>query len=229
MYKPVICNHCGHTDSKSEKTHTKKTNRNSILIMLSISVITAGSFLHSVRWGDSSFEVIPHKAMISVGMGSENNYNRLQEICIERKMVDCVQSSLEEQLSSNPANLEVLKKLGKLHYQRENFDQAHTVLSSYFENNGDDLMTAYYFAKVLSKQGNTDQAAEYFESILASKPDVLQVTVTETYMDMLIEANRFDAAKTLAKSVEDRTVKICLLYTSPSPRDQRGSRMPSSA
>ena len=24
-------------------------------------------------------------------------------------------------------------------------------------------------------------------------------------------------------------VKICLLYTSPSPRDQRGSRMPSSA
>ena len=25
------------------------------------------------------------------------------------------------------------------------------------------------------------------------------------------------------------TVKSCLLYTSPSPRDQRGSRMPSSA
>ena len=25
------------------------------------------------------------------------------------------------------------------------------------------------------------------------------------------------------------TFKICLLYTSPSPRDQRGSRMPSSA
>ena len=28
---------------------------------------------------------------------------------------------------------------------------------------------------------------------------------------------------------EDGTVDICLLYTSPSPRDQRGSRMPSSA
>ena len=27
----------------------------------------------------------------------------------------------------------------------------------------------------------------------------------------------------------DRLVDICLLYTSPSPRDQRGSRMPSSA
>ena len=29
--------------------------------------------------------------------------------------------------------------------------------------------------------------------------------------------------------VEDTWYYICLLYTSPSPRDQRGSRMPSSA
>ena len=29
--------------------------------------------------------------------------------------------------------------------------------------------------------------------------------------------------------VESRLIKDCLLYTSPSPRDQRGSRMPSSA
>ena len=27
----------------------------------------------------------------------------------------------------------------------------------------------------------------------------------------------------------DRGIHVCLLYTSPSPRDQRGSRMPSSA
>ena len=27
----------------------------------------------------------------------------------------------------------------------------------------------------------------------------------------------------------DDTLKVCLLYTSPSPRDQRGARMPSSA
>ena len=27
----------------------------------------------------------------------------------------------------------------------------------------------------------------------------------------------------------DMEIKACLLYTSPSPRDQRGSRMPSSA
>ena len=32
-----------------------------------------------------------------------------------------------------------------------------------------------------------------------------------------------------ATYIEPITPEICLLYTSPSPRDQRGSRMPSSA
>ena len=33
----------------------------------------------------------------------------------------------------------------------------------------------------------------------------------------------------VARSVKDWIARSCLLYTSPSPRDQRGSRMPSSA
>ena len=36
-------------------------------------------------------------------------------------------------------------------------------------------------------------------------------------------------AKILGISKNTVEFKICLLYTSPSPRDQRGSRMPSSA
>ena len=35
--------------------------------------------------------------------------------------------------------------------------------------------------------------------------------------------------KEVAEAVSGMRVKICLLYTSPSQRDQRGSRMPSSA
>ena len=42
-----------------------------------------------------------------------------------------------------------------------------------------------------------------------------------------------DAADALCAALEERCVAaacdVCLLYTSPSPRDQRGSRMPSSA
>ena len=35
--------------------------------------------------------------------------------------------------------------------------------------------------------------------------------------------------KTIGVDTDPVKVDLCLLYTSPSPRDQRGSRMPSSA
>ena len=38
-----------------------------------------------------------------------------------------------------------------------------------------------------------------------------------------------ELSKAYANSFETHNIKTCLLYTSPSPRDQRGSRMPSSA
>ena len=36
-------------------------------------------------------------------------------------------------------------------------------------------------------------------------------------------------AGVLGKKLDADVINFCLLYTSPSPRDQRGSRMPSSA
>ena len=40
---------------------------------------------------------------------------------------------------------------------------------------------------------------------------------------------RFNNLKLGVSEVETALTILCLLYTSPSPRDQRGSRMPSSA
>ena len=49
----------------------------------------------------------------------------------------------------------------------------------------------------------------------------------------LVEFGSGAAAETAlllnAALIVDRPIRVCLLYTSPSPRDQRGSRMPSSA
>ena len=56
--------------------------------------------------------------------------------------------------------------------------------------------------------------------------------VQEKYVETLEELNV--AEKGIAKKINQSAVQKdevynCLLYTSPSPRDQRGSRMPSSA
>ena len=41
--------------------------------------------------------------------------------------------------------------------------------------------------------------------------------------------SEYEKAKLLLSNPVSAIIYVCLLYTSPSPRDQRGSRMPSSA
>ena len=41
--------------------------------------------------------------------------------------------------------------------------------------------------------------------------------------------SKLDGVGRSTVDLASKTTKVCLLYTSPSPRDQRGSRMPSSA
>ena len=45
----------------------------------------------------------------------------------------------------------------------------------------------------------------------------------------LLMSERFVADPEQVQAAQAQYLKACLLYTSPSPRDQRGSRMPSSA
>ena len=47
--------------------------------------------------------------------------------------------------------------------------------------------------------------------------------------DFIALVGKNGAGKTTLMNVLTESHEICLLYTSPSPRDQRGSRMPSSA
>ena len=61
-----------------------------------------------------------------------------------------------------------------------------------------------------------------FESIGRPLPGRQNIVISR---DLNYQAEGVD----VVSSVENALLKACLLYTSPSPRDQRGSRMPSSA
>ena len=66
---------------------------------------------------------------------------------------------------------------------------------------------------------------------LREEAESVRIAALERKLDTM--RARLDAAEGLPASPEttgDRAgIDVCLLYTSPSPRDQRGSRMPSSA
>ena len=76
-----------------------------------------------------------------------------------------------------------------------------------------------------------------FDVIQAIQTDILpKVVFTTAYAEYAIEAFRVQALNYVLKPLDDvkiresvERVKTCLLYTSPSPRDKRQSRMPSSA
>ena len=55
-----------------------------------------------------------------------------------------------------------------------------------------------------------------------------KLTITATDLD-LIFINQINNVEVVEEGKTTTTSSTCLLYTSPSPRDQRGSRMPSSA
>ena len=79
---------------------------------------------------------------------------------------------------------------------------------------------------------------KYGDSIIPHLPDTPDLTVDQRveYYGSLLDIVRNimpdpDAVRSARVSMRHERDKgyVCLLYTSPSPRDQRGSRMPSSA
>ena len=62
--------------------------------------------------------------------------------------------------------------------------------------------------------------------VLANQCDALFISLSAVLAGVKDIRNAVEDARHAYKSSAKRT---CLLYTSPSPRDQRGSRMPSSA
>ena len=90
------------------------------------------------------------------------------------------------------------------------------------ETGGDEVALAY--AKQFDKyEGNIELTAAEIDAATALVPAKLQQDIQFAHNNV----KRFaEAQKTTLQDVE---CEVCLLYTSPSPRDKRQSRMPSSA
>ena len=94
-----------------------------------------------------------------------------------------------------------------------------------------------YDGNELHKSEIYAQAEKKYRSALARAPKntIAQHNLGNTLFDESYYVEAFNAYKSAMMSAQSKEEKhsalhnICLLYTSPSPRDQRGSRMPSSA
>ena len=94
--------------------------------------------------------------------------------------------------------------------------------------------------KISSKSGNENYYVE--DGIIEFKNNNLSILTSSIFNLNEVEKNKLQDLLKLAeeeasksevndqtKYLVDQKIEVCLLYTSPSPRDQRGARMPSSA
>ena len=82
----------------------------------------------------------------------------------------------------------------------------------------------------LWKKNDIDE--DDFKNFLVKKVPSSLADIVTNYQVNIVDKDVQDASGLIQSSYPpspDAIVFFCLLYTSPSPRDQRGSRMPSSA
>ena len=84
---------------------------------------------------------------------------------------------------------------------------------------------------VLSWAGNPDELEVLKASIEIDDPDSFDIIILDDKMEIRVYSA---SLRSLRSTVDDilaclAAAESCLLYTSPSPRDKRQSRMPSSA
>lgn len=205
---PVVCQACGFTPNLVEKQFVNKLENSFIKRAILLSAILLGSLMQAASWDQYALEIIPLKVKQFTGMANREDLNQIAKICLAKFKFDCVETAYAQM--ADQGDNESLAELGKFQVRRGKIREANSTLASYFSHGGLDLEASYQFARVLSQVGQVDKAAQYFDQVLAAKPDTLQVTVTQNYVKMLINNGRGDQAKKLIESVRKTSTSASL-------------------
>lgn len=191
----IICS-CGYTMKNNATTKADKgANHRISAVVIAIGVILSASFVHAVNWDNHFFSVIPLKMKDMTGTASISDLRALAQICEDRMKYDCMEDSYKQIYHQHPQDISILSELGSLQERRGRFLEATKTLGLYFELEGDDLNASYAYAKALGAVGRIEEASIHYKRVLDAKPDVLQVTVTKSYVNMLLEQDRLKEAQ----------------------------------
>lgn len=209
---PKVCNGCGHVLSKAEATSAKDFERHSLYWVVGSSIAIVLTFMHVVSWGGYSLEVIPLQVFQFIGLDSDENQERMAHICLDTKKLDCVESIYSRKAHSDPNGL---IRLGRFQFNRMKYTEAATTFQTYFLNGGEnDPDARFVYARALSEAGNVDEAAKQYDLLLATKPDVLQVTVAQNYVKLLVQHNRLEQALKVLQSIRRRGDSVTMFMDS---------------
>lgn len=205
---PVICPNCGYSQNTSEMLAEVRFERRFIKVAVTLALVMSVAFVQAATWDKYALEIIPLKIKQTLGMSSQGDLLRITQICRERLRHDCVETALAE--LSRQGHIEALAELGKFQFRRLKKDLAAQTFAQYFQRGGLDLEASYQYARVLGEIGQTDRSVSYFDHVLKSRPDTVQISVTQNYVRMLINNGRRDQAKRLIESMRKTSPSAAL-------------------
>lgn len=194
----VICNHCGFVLSESEEQLNDHVENKTMITFGLIATFWIASFIQLSQWDKHSLSILPILAKQTAGMATMADLESKAEMCMDLKKYDCV-----EQAYLKTAQNDTSKLLRAAHFQmkRAKYNEAAQTYYKFFTSGGQDLEASYSYAKALAELGQVDEAVKYFDQVLAAKPDVLQITVVNNYVKLLVKYQRFEQAKVLIEKI----------------------------
>lgn len=198
---PVICDHCGYTGAPGPALVRKAAEKQTLIIYVSFVTIAVACFMQIMSWDSHWLDSIPVRMKGTIGLGSAADVERMAEICMDLKKWDCVESEYHKAGSIDSTKL---SRLGHFQMKRAKYHDAAQSYYSFFSKGGSDLEASYNYAKALAQLGQADEATKYFEQVLAARPDVLQVTVVQNYVKLLIDHGRNDQALRLINDIRGK-------------------------
>lgn len=175
-----------------------------ITVSLGVSILILAAFFQIRAWDKHALEVIPLQIRSQFGALDMTDMDHMAAICMDRSDYDCVeQEYMTIAISTNDPNQ--MLRLAKFQMSRARYPQAADSFRRYIDKGGGDLTARYNLARALGQIGNIDEASKYYEEVLKAKPEILQITVIQNYVKLLISAHRIDRAKQLVKNVREKS------------------------
>ena len=211
-----------------------------ILELLAIKLRKVGEFDLALEVLEQAIELNPDDPEVLREIG----------FCYRKKgrgYYDKAEIFLKDAVSKNSHDFEALGMLGGLAKRRSNFSEALSYYESANKLEPDELYTLVTLGAIHAVLGNPHQSNEFYSKCetVADSQIVVDPKNYWAFMckgessavngnaDLAIEAYKqaidADVPEEDLVSALEQLEFLCLLYTSPSPRDKRQTRMPSSA
>lgn len=194
----VVCDSCGFVLSTADAELRDAIDKKFSYVAIAIAILIVAGFMQVTSWDKHALTVIPLQIKSLLGGNSLSDMEKMAEICMDRRKFDCVEkqySKIAEQ------DMQQLLRLGKFQMSRARYQEAAHTYRTFFSRNGIDLEGSYLYARALGQIGQVDEASKYYDYVLGAKPGVVQVTVVQNYVKLLMEAQRLDQAKQLIQGV----------------------------